>query len=111
MILPKQNPIVSLAEANASALFLSQEEMQKMARRRHQNLKLQQHRKWWTIVIWKDCFQDGKPKRRQVRVRIAEVGTNWRKVQKLRDDYLRPLNASLSAVGSVANFKTFVENT
>lgn len=83
-----------------------------MARRRYQNPKLRKHHGWWTIVLRKDCFQDGKHKRPQVRVRLARLSeASKRKAEKLKDEYLRPLNASLSAVGSLRSFKTFVGDT
>jgi hypothetical protein len=83
-----------------------------MARRRYQNPKLHKHRKWWTIVIWKDEFQDGKPKRQQVPVGLAPISeASERKAQKLKDEYLRQVNNGLSAVASETNFKAFVEKT
>jgi integrase len=70
-----------------------------------------QHGKWWTIVVWKDVFQDGKPKRKQVRVRLAPIDVSEKQAQRARDQYLRQLNESLSAIGSATNFQNFVEGT
>ena len=82
-----------------------------MARRRHQNPEPKKHGNYWTLVVWKDEFQNGKLERRQLRVRLAPLETKWREVLRLRDQYLRPLNQGLIAIGSATNFRNFVEQT
>jgi hypothetical protein len=82
-----------------------------MARRRHQHPEPKKHGNYWTIVVWKDEFQNGKLQRRQVRVRLAPLDKKWREVLRLRDEYLRPLNQGLTSIGSATNFRTYVENT
>ncbi len=82
-----------------------------MARRRHQDPEPKKHGNYWTIVVWKDEFQDGKPQRRQVRVRLAPLETKWRDVLRLKDEYLRPLNQGLISIGSATNFRKYVEHT
>jgi integrase len=85
--------------------------MERMARRRHQDPEPKKHGNYWTIVVWKDEFQDGKPQRRQVRVRLAPLETKWRDVLRLKDEYLRPLNQGLVSIGSATNFRKYVEQT
>jgi integrase len=85
--------------------------MERMARRRHQDPEPKKHGSYWTIVVWKDEFQDGKPQRRQVRVRLAPLETKWRDVLRLKDEYLRPLNQGLVSIGSATNFRKYVEQT
>ncbi len=82
-----------------------------MARRRHQDPQPSKHGNYWTIVVWKDEFQDGKLQRRQVRVRLAPLETKWREVLRLKDEYLRPLNQGLISIGSATNFRNFVQQT
>jgi ATP-dependent helicase/nuclease subunit A len=110
--IPAPADSVTLLQANTGALFTSpREEMERMARRRHQDPQPKKHGKYWTIVVWKDEFQNGKPKRRQVRVRLASLETKWREVLRLKDEYLRPLNQGLISIGSATNFRTFVQTT
>jgi hypothetical protein len=100
------------AKANTGALLTSpREEMERMARRRHQDPQPKKHGNYWTIVVWKDEFQDGKLQRRQVRVRLAPFETKWREVLRLKDEYLRPLNQGLISIGSATNFRNFVQQT
>jgi len=101
-----------LPPANISVVLTSRgEEMERMARRRHQNPEPKKHGNHWTIVVWKDDFQHGKPQRRQVRVRLAPLDTKWRDVLRLRDEYLRPLNQGIISIGSATNFRKYVEQT
>jgi integrase len=113
------------AEANAGgALSLQREEKEKMARRRYQEPVPKQHGKHWTIVVTEDYLQDGKPQRRQRRIRLAPLGDLARKklaqgqkiepppnVLRLRDERVKPLNQGMLAFGSATDFKTFVQQT
>jgi integrase len=99
------------SEANAASALFLREEREKMARRRYQEPVPRQHGKHWTIVVTEDCFQDGQPKRRQKRIRLAPLKTKWRTVLRLRDEKVKPLNDGLLAFGSATNFTTFVQQT
>jgi ATP-dependent helicase/nuclease subunit A len=88
----------------------SLEAIDQMSRRRHQNPKLEKHGKFWTIIVRKDEFVDGKPVRCRTRVRIAPVTTPMRQVLKMKDEYLRPINQGLTAIGSATNFRKYVED-
>jgi integrase len=85
--------------------------METKMRRRHQEPRPRKHGNHWTIVVWKDEFQNGKLQRRQVRVRLAPLETKWREVLRLKDEYLRPLNQGLISIGSATNFRKYVEQT
>jgi len=93
----------------ASALFF--EEREKMARRRYQEPVPKKHGKHWTIVVMEDYLQDGQPKRRQKRIRLAPLETKWRTVLRLRDEKIKPLNQGMLAWGSATDFNTFVQQT
>jgi integrase len=97
------------AEANASALVAERQEREKMALRRYQEPEPKRHGKHWTIVVWEDNFQDGQLKRRQRRIRLAPLDTPWRKVLRLRDERLKPVNQGLLAFGSSTTFGNFVQ--
>ena len=87
------------------------EALEQLARRRYQKPKPEIHGKYWTIVVRKDEFRDGKLVRTRERVRLALANEPERKVLKLRDDYVRPLNTELSNIGSATNFQRFTEDT
>jgi integrase len=100
------------AKANTgNTVLTSREEMERMARRRHQSPKPKKHGDYWTIVIWKDDFRDGKPKRRQVRVRLAPLNARWRDVLRLRDEYIKAQNHGVISIGSATNFRNYVQQT
>ena len=109
---PVKGDSISL-QANTGALFTfpSREEMEKKMRCRHQDPKPRKHGNYWTIVIWKDEFQNGKLHRRQVRLRLAPLKTKWREVLRLKDEYLQPLNQGLVSFGSAINFRNYVQQT
>ena len=103
--------LVPKANTGALVTLPSREEMEDKMRRRHQDPRPRKHGKYWTIVVWKDEFQNGKPQHRQVRVRLAPIATKWRELLRLKDEYLRPLNQGLVSIGSATNFRKYVEQT
>lgn len=96
------------AQANTGVPSL--EAIDQMSRRRHQDPTLEKHGKFWTIIVRKDDFVDGKPVRRRTRVRIAPITTPIRQALKIKDEYLRPINQGLTAIGSATNFRKYVED-
>jgi integrase len=86
-------------------------EAERMARRRHQSPALEKHGNFWTIVVRKDEFEDGKPVRNRRRIRLAPLTKKEREVLKLRDEYLQTINNNFSGVGSATNFSDFVKGT
>jgi integrase len=106
---PSAESVNLLPEANAASAL--REESEKMARRRYQEPVPKQHGKHWTIIVTEDYLQDGQPKRRQKRIRLAPLGTKWRTVLRLRDERVKPLNQGLLAFGSATDFNTFVQQT
>jgi len=99
------------SEANAGALVAQRQEREKMVARRYQEPEPKRHGKHWTIVVWEDPLPDGQLKRRQRRIRLAPLDTPWRKVLRLRDERLKPVNQGMLAFGSATNFGNFVEET
>jgi integrase len=87
------------------------EELEAMARRRFQDPTPEVHGKYWTIVVRKDQFLNGKMVRRRERVRLALASEPERKVLKLKQQYMAPLNKGLPNVGSATNFQRFAEDT
>jgi hypothetical protein len=91
------------------------EEIQRMARRRFQNPSPQRHRNWWTILIRKDEFEQGKLVRKVKRVRLLplvnEAGRaiGEREAQRPASEYLRKINQGLDTPASAITFKDYVE--
>lgn len=82
-----------------------------MARRRFQKPTLVPRGQWWVIWVRVDVFEDGKYRRKQTIKRIAPLSMKQREAQKVLDEYLRPMNQGLEAVGSATNFTQYVEST
>lgn len=112
----RQNPTVN---STASSVMIGvanggvppMEELEQLARRRYQKPKPEIHGKYWTIVVRKDEFRDGKLVRTRERVRLALASEPERKVLKLRDAHVNPLNTELPNIGSATNFQQFTEDT
>jgi integrase len=86
-------------------------DFERMARRRFQHPQPVRRGEWWTIRVWKDTFTEGRHHRIRERIRLAPATMGVREVQKIADEYLRPLNQGLETIGSATNFRTYVENT
>jgi len=86
------------------------EGMEKMARRRYQNPTPVRRGRWWTVLVWKDHFIDGKQVRRRERLRIAPASKGEREAARIVAEVLRPMNQGLETIGSATNFKHFVDN-
>jgi hypothetical protein len=89
---------------------ISPKEMERMAKRRFQNPRLQRRGAWWTMRVWRDQFVGGKHVRKQQRVRLAPATLSEREVRKIASEYLRPLNQGLETLGSATNFEHFIES-
>ena len=96
------------AEANFSVP--QKAELEKMARRRFQNPKPQRRGPWWTLLVYRDVYQDGERKRQRQRIRLAPATMPVREAQKVAAEYLRPINQGLEAVGSAISFGQYVTN-
>jgi len=65
-------PSATILSANVGA---SLEVLQQMARRRYQDPTPEKHGNFWTIMVRKDEFHDGRLTRVRKRVRIADLST------------------------------------
>jgi integrase len=82
-----------------------------MARRRFQDPKLEKRGRYWTIQVRQDKFIGGELKRSHTRIRLAPLTIPEREAQKIKSEYLRPLNQGLEVIGSATNFQQYVETT
>jgi integrase len=80
-----------------------------MARRRFQDPDLELVGQWWQVRIYQDEYLNGRRIRRRKRIRLAPASMNVREVQKLKAEYLRPLNQGLIPEGAAASFESYVE--
>ena len=80
-----------------------------MARRRFQNPRPVKHGNWWTIVVRKDVFRDGKLRRVQERIRLLPADRGEREAKRKAAEHLRPVNQGLTPVASGLTLQSFVE--
>jgi len=81
-----------------------------MAKRRFQDPELEQVGKWWQIRIYQDEYANGRRIRKRKRIRLAPATMPMREVQKIKAEYLRPLNQGLITAGSATTFEDYVQN-
>ncbi len=79
-----------------------------MARRRYQDPEPERVGNWWQIRVYEDEFCNGRRTRKRKRIRLAPASMPIREVQKLKAEYLRPLNQGLITAGSATTFESYV---
>jgi len=94
----------------ANTVALSVQEMERMAKRRHQNPTPFRAGFWWYLRVWQDAFVDGKPVRKLKRIKLAPSSKNEREVKKMADEIVRPLNQGLVTIGCAVNFAEYVKD-
>jgi hypothetical protein len=64
----------------------------------------------WTLRhYWGDEFVDGERRRKKKRHVLGPATMGRREAEKIRDEFLRPLNQGLVSIGSATKFEDFVE--
>ncbi len=81
-----------------------------MARRRFQDPEPELAGNWWQIRVYQDEYSNGRRIRKRKRIRLAPASMPVREVQKLKAEYLRPLNQGLITAGSATTFESFVRS-
>ena len=81
-----------------------------MAKRRFQDPELEQVGNWWQIRIYQDEYSNGRRIRKRKRIKLAPATMAVREVQKIKAEYLRPLNQGLVTAGSATMFEDYVRN-
>jgi integrase len=79
-----------------------------MAKRRFQDPEPEVVGHWWQIRVYKDEYLNGRRVRKRTRIRLAPASMPVREVQKIKAEYLRPLNQGLISAGSATPFESFV---
>jgi len=80
-----------------------------MARRRFQNPEPELVGRWRQIRVYRDEYFNGRRIRVRKRIRLAPASMAVREVQKIKAEYLRPLNQGLVSEGSATPFEGFVQ--
>jgi integrase len=81
-----------------------------MARRRFQDPEPEVVGNWWQVRVYRDEYENGRRVRKRKRIRLAPASMPVREVQKLKAEYLRPLNQGLISEGAATPFESFVRN-
>ena len=75
-----------------------------MAKRRFQDPEPEVVGNWWQIRVYRDEYVNGRRVRKRTRIRLAPASMPVREVQKIKAEYLRPLNQGLISAGSATPF-------
>jgi integrase len=94
----------------ANTVALSLQEMERMARRRHQNPKPVREGLWWYLRVWEYSFVAGKQVRKLKPIKLAEASKKEREVKKIADEIVRPINHGQITVGAAVNFGEYVKD-
>ena len=81
-----------------------------MARRRYQKPKPRPEGRQWVIYYWDDEFNNGERRRKKKRHVLGPRAMGEREAEKVRDEFLRPLNQGLVNIGSATKFEDYVES-
>jgi integrase len=81
-----------------------------MARRRYQKPSPRKEGQKWVLYYWGDEFTQGGRTRKKKRYVLGPASMGEREAAKIRDEFLRPMNQGLVAVGSATKFGDYVES-
>jgi hypothetical protein len=80
-----------------------------MVKRRYQDPEPEIVGNWWEIRVYRDEYANGRRIRKRTRIRLAPAVMPVREVQKIKAEYLRPINHGLISAGSATPFDSFVK--
>ena len=81
-----------------------------MARRRYQKPAPRKEGRQWVIYYWDDEFVQEERRRKKKRHVLGPATMGEREAEKVRDEFLRPLNQGLVNIGSATKFEDYVES-
>jgi integrase len=97
-----------LGEANFGAPSKGNEDT--MARRRYQKPSPRIEGKQWVLYYWGDVFENGERSRKKQRHVLGPSDLPTREAEKIRDEFLRPMNQGLVSIGSATKLGDYVES-
>jgi integrase len=80
-----------------------------MVKRRFQDPEPEVVGNWWQIRVYRDEYANGRRIRKRIRIKLAPASMPIREVQKIKAEYIRPLNQGLISAGSATPFESFVQ--
>ncbi len=98
---------IVLSEANPGGP--SNGDFESMARRRYQKPKPRKEGQQWVLYYWDDEFVDSERRRKKKRYVLGPASMGERDAEKIRDEFLRPLNQGLVRIGSATKFADYFE--
>src|SRR5216684_8471490 len=107
---PNQLPGRGIVLVEASLGGPSKGDYESMARRRYQKPAPRREGQQWVLYYWDDEFVQGERRRKKKRHVLGPASMLEREADKVRDEFLRPLNQGLVTIGSATKFADFVES-
>ena len=81
-----------------------------MSRRKYQKPTPRREGRQWVLYYWDDDFVDGEGRRKRKRHVLGPATMGQREAEKIRDEFLRPLNQGLVTIQSATKFADYVES-
>lgn len=107
---PRQQDRRGMLLAEAHLGGPSKGDQDSMARRRYQKPSPRREGQQWVLYYWDDEFKDGERSRKKKRHVLGPASMGEREAEKIRDEFLRPLNQGLVNIGSATKFGDYVES-
>ena len=105
---PKQLSGCGIVLVEASLGGPSKGDYESMARRRYQKPAPRREGQQWVLYYWDDEFVQGERRRKKKRHVLGLASMLEREAEKVRDEFLRPLNQGLVTIGSATRYADFV---
>ena len=105
---PKQLSGRGIVLVEASLGGPSKADYESMARRRYQKPAPRREGQQWVLYFWDDEFVQGERRRKKKRHVLGLASMLEREAEKVRDEFLRPLNQGLVTIGSATKYADFV---
>src|SRR5215831_13318350 len=86
----------------------SRGDFESMARGRYQKPSPRREGNQWVLYYWADDFENGQRRRKKKRHVLGPSTMGAREAEKIRDEFLRPINQGLVSIGSATKFADFV---
>jgi integrase len=87
----------------------SKGDLESMARRRYQKPSPRVEGQQWVLYYWGDEFVGGERSRKKKRHVLGPATMGEREAERIRDEFLRPLNQGLVPIGAATRFADYFE--
>ncbi len=86
-------------------------DVERMVRRRFQNLKPFREGNWWWLTPRIDEYNDGRIVHKKTRIKLAPADVGPREASKIAAERLHPMNQGQESIGSCTPLRVFVDST